>query len=710
MTVRRERERFPRKQVLIMKAAFKNNAAQQIIRRMRAISALQRKLLICLAGLLLLVFLLGAMWVKDQAQYRLAQERARRERQDDVPFEKTVCHPHGRRGIQFWQNTKSTRAIARFQDSYFAATDGGLVELSPDGNFVRHYTVLDGLTESDLTSLAVFHSKLFIGTQSQGLLTFDGKTFESYRWLDRQAQAITALVAEEGHLLIGTFAGGLIEFDGRRFKELKAGAEYQRLLAINCLTKEGARLYVGTFNDGLWLLEAGRWMHFTSADGLPSDRIVGVAASGERVFIASDLGLVETTSANLSTEVNQSQQKRFRSLAILPSLSSLTKHRDTILFAKDDGEIFALAGDAGRPNSAAIKNLAWPKPPALSNCRLTIINDDVWLLSSKGIWQTREDILTRSPAIPTQLRLSPFGQTDHGPMPASNVISALTVDADGKLWAGNFRNGIDIFSSEGKKLTHLESDMIREINFLFAEKEAKAVLAATSQGVVRLNDKLREISLTKADGLLSNAISHIALAEPSAIATTQPRQNALVMATNKGLSISEHGRMRSLTTVQGLPSDSIYSTLFLGRSLFVGTLGGLAQVESGRVVRVFKDSNSKLTHNWITGLCAADSRLFIGTYGGGIFELAASGELHSFSHETGKLSVNTNAMWSDGERLYVGTLDGVWIFELHSQKWIHLKDELPSKVVLSITGDAKHVYFGTTSGIARIETSYRANG
>jgi ligand-binding sensor domain-containing protein len=178
-----------------------------------------------------------------------------------------------------------------------------------------------------------------------------------------------------------------------------------------------------------------------------------------------------------------------------------------------------------------------------------------------------------------------------------------------------------------------------------------------------------------------------------------------VLATGRGLSLNQSGRWRALTTVQGLPSDQIYTTLYFKGSLFVGTLGGLAQIQSDRVVRVFKDSNSKLTHNWVTSLCAAGDRLFIGTYGGGIFELAASGDLNSFAGEIGTPVVNPNAMWSDGEMLLAGTLDGAWAFDLRSQKWTHLKDELPAKTVLSVTGDDRFIYFGTTNGIARVEKS-----
>jgi ligand-binding sensor domain-containing protein len=224
---------------------------------------------------------------------------------------------------------------------------------------------------------------------------------------------------------------------------------------------------------------------------------------------------------------------------------------------------------------------------------------------------------------------------------------------------------------------------------------------------VRFAAGFRGTSTTKADGLPGNSIMHLSLAEGGdASATKAMRAGELVLATGRGLGLGQQGRWRALTTVQGLPSDQIYTTLFFNRSLFVGTLGGLAQVESGRVVRVFKDSNSKLTHNWVTGLCAAGARLFIGTYGGGVFELAPSNDLYNFSQEIGTPVVNPNAMWSDGQMLFVGTLDGAWAFDLRAQKWTHLRDELPARTVLSITGDDRYVYFGTTNGIARVEKSY----
>lgn len=698
---------------MFIKRIFKSDTPRAITQGFVKLFRTRPRLLLCVAGLCLLSALAGALWVREQARRSLAEERARSIGQEFIPFEKSARVPLRRNEIKFWQNTEATRDLIRFQDSYFAATDGGLVQFTPEGNSVRHYTVLDGLTESDLTALAVFDSKLFIGTRSEGLLAFDGERFESYRWLDRKAQAVTTLLADGGRLLVGTFAGGLIEFDGRRFAELRAGAERVRLRAVNCLTKDGPRLYIGTFDDGLWLLEAGRWLHFQTSDGLASNRVVGIAAHGGQLFVASDFGLSMAASDGLQ-EASPSRAQSFRTLATLPSLTSLIAYGDLLILSKDDGELLALDREATGRQPAPVKNTNWPRPSEFSGSRLALVDDALWLLGSRGVWRAREDALARARA---QLSWTPFGREGEGAVLTTNVINALALDRGGNFWAGNFRRGIDVLSAEGKKITHLESEAVREINFLRGDAGAKdaAVLAATSQGLVRFDEQFRATGMTKADGLPSNSVMHLAVSEGApgareadyAAAHSSRAGDPLVLATTRGLSLGRPGRLRQLTTVQGLPSDQVYTTLFFRGALFVGTLGGLAQIDADRIVRVFKDSNSKLTHNWVTGLCVASGRLFVGTYGGGVFELAASNELHSFSAEIGTtVVVNPNAMWSDNELLFVGTLDGAWVFDLHSQKWTHLKDELPARTVLSVAGDDRYVYFGTTSGVARIEKSY----
>ncbi|NJM52999.1 MAG: hypothetical protein HC846_06145 [Blastocatellia bacterium] len=67
---------------------------------------------------------------------------------------------------------------------------------------------------------------------------------------------------------------------------------------------------------------------------------------------------------------------------------------------------------------------------------------------------------------------------------ADNFASAIAFDKNGNLWAGTFRNGIDVFSGEGKKIKHIEDDNIRNINYLQLQNDE--ILAATSKGLWRL--------------------------------------------------------------------------------------------------------------------------------------------------------------------------------------------------------------------------------
>jgi ligand-binding sensor domain-containing protein len=680
------------------------NFISEIGARLNPVFLFNRNSLIALTIAILFASVTALWRISDHAQRQLEEERALLERQNIVPFEKKLRPVLATKELTVWQGYRDSRAVAQFKDSYFVATDGGLVELDASGTLLRHYTVLDGLPESDLLSLASFNSKLFVGTRTQGLVAFDGERFESYRWPDRRPQAISALLEDGGRLFIGTNAAGLIEFDGQQFRELKVGADHKRLLGINYLSRNGTRLFVGTFADGLWVEEGARWSQFTVADGLLSNRVVGVVANRENVFIASDYGLAVAPVATLSAATEPTSAKRFRPVATLPSLSGMVQSGSNILLCKDNGESYAFSAGAD-VSRLQVNAIGWKRPAGAAGCRLLMLGRDVWLLSNAGIYRAQPEELEtpRTSSLP----FSAFGQTVDSKLLKSNLTSALTLDTQGRLWAGSFRNGIDVLTADGKQLAHLESDDVREINFLTEDRAARTMLAATSQGLLRFNSDLRGTDRwSTADGLLSNSVLQVVQTPAAPEEKAASRKFVIACATSKGLSLGTPGKLRGLTTVQGLPSNSLYTLLVQGRKIYVGTLGGLAVIEDGRVVRVFKDTNSNLTHNWVTALCLVGSRLFVGTYGGGVFELTAAGELQSFSSGAGRSVVNPNGMWADGERLYAGTLDGVLIFDLHSQKWTQVTDELPSRTVLSITGDERYVYFGTTSGIARVARTY----
>jgi ligand-binding sensor domain-containing protein len=572
------------------------------------------------------------------AESKLAQSRSHLLEQNSVEFEKVRLTPHSQNFVQLIQNTQDTRDLVRYQDSYFAATSGGLLQLSPDGKLIKHFTVSDGLPESDLTSLAVFDAKLFIGTRTKGILTFDGENFINFRFPDRKTQAITTFLSDNERLLIGTFNGGLLEFDGKIFREIKA--ENQTLKAINFLAKDNATLFIGTFDNGLQIYENGVWKHFTTADNLPSNRIVGVVKNGESLLVATDFGL------------SSLENGKFRTIKTVPMISSLVKHDDKIYISKDNGEIFIY-----KTQITETKKLA-----TIDKTRLIVCDNQFFQLTNRGIYRN----------------FKPFGQTENDSL-ADNFVSTLAFDKNGNLWLGTFRNGIDVFTAQGKKIKHIEDDNIREINYLQLQNDE--IYAATSKGLWRFKADF------SAENIAEGSVTHF---------------SADTLATGKGLKIRE----KLLTNVNGLPSNSTYTTLQIGKKTYVGTLGGLAEIQQNKVVRTWTDANSKLTNNWVTSLCMANDRLFIGTYGGGILELLPSGELNDFSSEIGKFIVNPNAVFSDNERLFVGTLNSVKVLNFQTNKWSAVKDILPSEAVFAINENGGNVYFATTNGVAKVEKKY----
>jgi ligand-binding sensor domain-containing protein len=645
----------------------------------------------------------ASLWGLDVARRALGglqEARTAGRAGDDVPFERRRLDPPRKGGVRLFQSTRSVRAVERFNDSYFAATDGGLVELTPQGRVVRRLGVLDGLGESDLTCLAAYGGRLYVGTRSKGLLAFDGERFEQYVWPDRDPKSITALVVDRGRLLVGTFAGGLLEFDGENFREERAGEGKTRLDHVTVITRHGPRLYAGTFDGGLWVAEGGGWAHFTSADGLASDRVVGVVEREGEALAATDFGLSAAHADGLMLAAG-GERRAWRTMLTAPSLSGVAEVNGRVVLCKDGGEFATLTL---RPGASSLRadEVSWVKPSgSRSGARLVALDGSLWLLDSGG--------LRRGSG---QLSFADFGGEESAESPTNNLVSALAFDAAGNLWAGSFRNGLDVFAPSGRRLGHVEAEGLREVNAVVSDG-AGGVLAATSQGLFRLDASLHFEKVGAADQTAAASVSHVALLGANGETAAPPRHpqtrtagRQIVAATPRGLSFDAEGRVRALTTVQGLPSNSVYTVWADAGRVYAGTLGGLAEVAAGRVARVFKDSNSALTVNWVTAVCGAGGRLFVGTYGGGVFELLPSGDLRAFAAETGKAFVNQNAMWGDGERLYVGTLDGALVFDLRSQRWTRVRDELPMPTVLSVAGREGQVYFGTTGGIASFDKSF----
>jgi ligand-binding sensor domain-containing protein len=547
------------------------------------------------------------------------------------------------------------------------------------------------LTDNDLTALAVYNNQLFIGTGANGMMSFDGNVFTGYRFVKPKATRVSALLATESELLIGTLDGGLLEFDGAKFvRRLNAatGADFSRVTA---LLASASRTYIGTQDKGLYVWREAQIERFGTTEGLPSMRVTGLAVlpTDESIAIATDFGAVALNDANQIKELTK--QANITSLAVSGGRLWAGLFSGGVIEIKSgNGDSLQKVPDAGLQATDAGQLKAIPTNVYASDGKL-------FALTTEGAFE--RDAEARNSAFENLTSANSSDRT------LTNAhITSLALDDATNLWIGYFDKGVDIIAPETReRLSHIEDERLREVNFIAINKGDGRAFIATSRGLVQLDSRLQQTVLTREqNGLIDNAIAHISFAE-DAVSSTKGG-GRMVLATAGGLTDIANNRPRSLTAFHGLASNHLYTSASLGSRLFAGSLAGLVELEGLRVVRTYKTANSKLSHDWVTALTEADGTLYIGTNGGGVDAILPTGEWLNFADELGKFEVNQNAMHFDGEKLFVGTSDrGVLVYNTRERSWTRISAGLTSQNVTAITADERYIYVGTLNGLTRIE-------
>ncbi|HSE38101.1 MAG TPA: hypothetical protein VLG74_12430 [Blastocatellia bacterium] len=636
----------------------------------------------------------------------IADERERLSAASLVEVEEQLLRAPSTDGLTLYLDGSDARAVATFRGAGYLATSGGLIALDESGHVRRRFTTLDGLPENELTALAVFRDRLFAGTANSGLVAFDGQSFTRYRFIKPKAAHISVLVSIDSELLVGTLDGGLFEYNGERFTRRfnsATGAEFSRVTAL--LPFE-SRLYVGTQDQGLYVWREAHIEHVTVNEGLPSPHVTSISALPSNlsdkgaVAIATDFGVAALGDGN-----------ELKPISSRPNITSLAISGGRLWAGLFGGGISELRANGGAPADGPRETISTRSDavglPASAPATVVSIEGRLWVLTRQGAF-ARDERTTR-----------PTFESVAGALVQDRVLTAghittLADDTAGRLWVGYFDRGIDVIATEtSERLSHIEDDRVREINYLTFDRNEDRMLAATSRGLVVFGSSLKQTVMTREQGgLINDSVAHVSfgdidsplLASNGVAPVARSASRTMVLATAGGLTEVFGGRARSITAFHGLASNHLYSSASIGSRLFVGSLAGLAELEGLRVVRTYKTSNSRLSHDWVCALAEADGTLYVGTNGGGVDALLPSGEWMNFADELGKFEVNQNAMHSDGERLYVGTSDrGLLVYNTRDRRWIRISAGLASQNVTAITSDDRFVYVGTLNGLVRIE-------
>ena len=569
---------------------------------------------------------------------------------------------------------------AEFQGHLFLCGPAGLYEYGADGKLEQQFHAGKELPSSPLTRIATGvlvdggQPELVIATKSEGVLAYNGARFRQIRAVDAEAREITAILPlASGHLLIGTSKKGVLVYDGKRIAPL-----HRTLSGIHVTELAGNQsdLWVGTIDRGVLHWHGGQTDTFGEAEGLPDPQVLSLLDTGERTFVGTPLGVAEFTEGRFT-----------RALSRGAFAQALGVSGQTLLIGTmDQGVIRSSLTSSPFPKVFANR---WDQLGEV--VQIFDSGDGVYALARRGLYGLGE----RGGANKKLIEPVDAALTDAN-------ISALSVDAQGRLWVGYFDRGLDIVDPAWHRARHVENDRVFCVNRIVSVRNGAgkdnagamvgATAVATANGLVMFDAEGNERqTLTRSDGLIADHVTDVSVGP-----------EGLAIATPAGITFLGTDGARSLYAFQGLVNNHVYALGGSGNELLAGTLGGISLLEHGQVVTSYTTANSALSRNWISAVVSVGHEWMIGTYGGGIVRLDDSGRFHCYDLATANFEVNPNAMLVTEKRVFAGSLErGLFVYNRGSDRWSRLTAGLPSENVTALIESNGYIYIGTDNGLVR---------
>jgi len=563
----------------------------------------------------------------------------------------------------------------------------------------RCYSVEDGLAQSVVHSLLEdSRGFLWLGTAG-GVSRFDGLRFESFGVEEGlPGNRVYALWEEgRGHVWVGTDAG-LASYDGARWSPPPGDPPFAgRVLALG--EDPSGRLLVGTEGEGLLHLGDDGPVRL---DGGSFDTVHGIAADGERRWLATSAGLWLLESERLT-----------RPFAEPP----LADGELLSVFRAASGAVWVGTLGAGVVRLGDERLRHWPPAEGAPDDQVLALGED----AAGRIWLgTHHNGLGRWGG-------TGFRTVDlrHG-LPTAGV-RALLLDTEGDLWIGTYGSGACRLADESFVHFTQEHGLPNNQVLAIAQGPGDDLWLGFLEGGVARYDGDRFTAYGTAEGLRSPAVTSLLLdrdgtlwagtlrgglhrldgdrwrpvavgtdpSPPSIFHLLEDRRGVIWIAT-WGRGLARYDRRRPpaesaafLTAADGLAGDRVYSTSEDGSGrLWIATKKGVSVVAGDRLVTAgpgerFADTVRAVDHDrWGRAWLATDR-------GAGIWD----GErLTLFGRRQGLASNTVYLLAFDrAGRLWLGSERGL------------------DRIEFDETGAVERIrHFGTAEGFVGVETNQNA--
>jgi diguanylate cyclase (GGDEF)-like protein len=529
--------------------------------------------------------------------------------------------------------------------------------LDPARPALSQYRIDQWQTEQGLpmdtvqTLLQARDGALWVGTGG-GLARFDGlrfSTFEASNQPDMARRSVFGLFEDrQGRIWIG-HSGGASYYQQGRFHAAISREGIRRVWAF-AQDADGALWAAG--EGGLLRWQDGRLQRFTAAEGLPTERLRGLALDRDgRLWMGGPSG-------GLIARFPDGRYQTWGAEQGFPAAE--IRH----LLADPDGGVWVATAGDGLVHVDALGRLRRiGKAQGLPSEHLTALARD----ASGALW------IGHWGAGLSRVVNGQVASIERSRGLADDQIWSLHADREGSLWVGSWNGGLNrlrprVFAVIGEP-EGLGGDNARAV--LHTRSGRVTWVASAGGGVSRIEGGRIRV-LREADGLASDEASALYEDEDGAVwigsytagltrwppaqgakrpqrfgleqglphvdvrVLLRDRQGTLWVGTKRGLARFDDARQR-FEPVAGLPEESV-TVLLESRdgTLWAGTSGqGLLQLQDGALrQRLGRDQG--LASNWILSLHEdAQGTLWIGTNGEGLSRRGADGRIASLRPEQG---------------------------------------------------------------------------
>ena len=462
------------------------------------------------------------------------------------------------------------------------------------------------------------------------------------------AEANAIAETGDGFIWIGSYSG-LIRYDGNTFERIDSTTGIASVVSLYVDSKD--RLWIGTNDSGVALMEKGDLKMYTKSDGLPSSSIRSVSEDIDgNIYIATTHGMARVDNdLNLSLidepQINDEYIRAIRrgpdgiiyGVTIDGDIFSMKDGRLTGFYSgsklgiedvysvlpdpdnegyvyigtKESGIFYAKLGD-GFINKEAID----VSPLEYINS-IERFDDQIWVCADNGIGFVDD------------------GQFyDLSELPINSSAECMMMDYQANLWFTSSKQGVmkivpnrflDVFNKYGIKETVVNSTCVFN-NCLFIGTKSEG-LTIIGPGGKRL-DKYPIIGAATASGEKLPYEDLIKMLDGCRIRSIiKDNDNRMWISTFSDNALLEYnkGRVTRFTQADGLPSDRVRAVCARADgSVMVACTGGMAIIKDDKITDVYNETNGLSNTEILTVAEGKGGDMFLGSDGDGIYVINGS--------------------------------------------------------------------------------------